>query len=110
MVDEVELAEGFFDYTEKYAPAMSSIHIPARISEDKAEEVKGVAKAIYMALGCSGFARVDMFLTPSGKIVFNEVNTIPGFTTNSRYPKMLEAIGMTFEAVVSTAIELAVRE
>ena len=53
--------------------------MPARISDAKAEEIKQTAKRIYRALGCAGFARVDLFLTPSGHLVFNEVNTIPGF-------------------------------
>jgi len=106
--DEVELADGFFDYKEKYTPTTSTTHLPARILPETAEEIKAVAKIIYRALDCTGFARVDMFLTPSGKIVFNEVNTIPGFTTHSRYPNMMGAIGMTFEQIVSAAIDLAV--
>ena len=108
MIDEVELTASFFDYKEKYALETSSIHVPARITEEKAEEAKETAKALYKALGCTGFARVDMFITPSGKIVFNEVNTIPGFTTHSRYPNMLKAVGMTLEQVINAAIELAV--
>lgn len=110
VLDEIELSDGFFDYKEKYIPEMSATHVPARIAEAKAEEAKETAKAIYRALGCTGFARVDMFITPDGAIIFNEVNTIPGFTAHSRYPNMLKAIGMTFEETISTAIELAVRQ
>jgi D-alanine---D-serine ligase len=106
--DEIELADGFFDYKEKYTPVTSAIHIPARILPEKTEEIKAAAKVVYRALDCTGFARVDMFLTPSGEIVFNEVNTIPGFTAHSRYPNMMGAIGMTFEQIVSAAIDLAV--
>ena len=108
-LDEIELADGFFNYKEKYTLETSSIHVPARIPAKKVNEIKNTAKIIYRALGCTGFARVDMFLTPSGKIIFNEVNTIPGFTTHSRYPSMLGAVGMTFEQVINTAIGLAVR-
>ena len=108
-VDEIELSKGFFDYTEKYNLETCSIHVPARITPYKADEIREVAKTIYKALGCSGFARVDMFLTPDGEIIFNEVNTIPGFTPNSRYPSMLKAIGMTFEEIIDTVIELAVQ-
>ena len=107
--DEIELADGFFDYKEKYTLETSSIHVPARIPPEKAEEIKRTAKTIYRALDCAGFARVDLFFTPSGEIVFNEVNTIPGFTVHSRYPSMLGAIGMTFRQVVGAAIDLAVR-
>jgi len=107
-VDEVELAEGFFDYKEKYNLETSKIHVPARIAAAKAEEIKETSKLIYRALGCSGFARVDMFLTPDGEIVFNEANTIPGFTTHSRFPSMLKAIGMTFEQILDEVIKQAV--
>lgn len=106
-VDEIELASGFFDYHEKYLLETAVIHVPARISPQKAEEIKEAAKLIYRALDCAGFARVDMFLTPSGEIVFNEVNTIPGFTSHSRYPNMLKASGLTFEQIIDTAIEQA---
>ena len=104
-VDEIELSQGFFDYTEKYTLKTSSIHVPARISKAKAEEIKETAQAIYKLLHCSGFARVDMFLTPEGEIFFNEVNTIPGFTSHSRYPNMLKAAGMSFEEIVEQILE-----
>ena len=109
-IDEIELAEGFFDFNEKYNLVTSQIHVPARISAYKAEEIKTTAKVIYKALGCHGFARVDMFLTPSGEVVFNEVNTIPGFTAHSRYPNMMKAIGISFPQVITSLIDLAVRE
>ncbi len=107
-VDEIELRDGFFDYTEKYTLQTSKIHMPARISGETAARVKQTAVIIYRALECSGFARVDMFLTPQGDIVFNEVNTIPGFTAHSRYPGMLRGIGMSFADVVNTLIGQAV--
>lgn len=106
-VDEIELSGGFFDFTEKYTLKTSAIHVPARISREKAEEIKETAKSIYKALGCRGFARVDMFLTPKGEIVFNEVNTIPGFTEHSRYPGMMKAAGYSFENILEKIIELA---
>ena len=107
-VDEIELADGFFNFTEKYTLKTSAIHVPARISKEKAEEIKQTARTIYQALGCRGFARVDMFLNAQGKVVFNEVNTIPGFTSHSRYPSMLKAVGISFDQVISRVIELAV--
>ena len=63
---------------------------------------------MYRALGCSGFARVDMFLTPEGRIVFNEINTIPGFTEHSRFPGMMKAAGILFPQILDTIIEQAV--
>ena len=107
-VDEIELADGFFDYTEKYNLITSRIYCPARISPEKAAEIQEAAKAVYRALDCRVFARVDLFLTPWGEIVFNEVNTIPGFTAHSRYPGMMKAAGWDFGDLVSRLIELGV--
>ena len=67
-----------------------------------------MAKRIYRALDCRGFARVDFFLDKSGQVLFNEVNTIPGFTAHSRYPSMMKAVGLSFEEVISAVIGLAV--
>lgn len=105
-VDEIELSGGFFDFTEKYTLKTSAIHVPARIEPAKAAEIKEKAKCIYKALGCTGFARVDMFLTPEGEVVFNEVNTIPGFTEHSRYPGMMRAAGHSFQEVLTRILEL----
>lgn len=107
-IDEIELSGGFFDFTEKYTLKTSAIHVPARISAEKSSEIKETAKRIYRALGCSGFARVDMFLTPSGEIVFNEVNTIPGFTEHSRYPGMMKAAGYSLSEILTNIIGQAV--
>ena len=107
-VDEIELSDGFFDYTEKYTLKTSSIHVPARISPQKAKEIKETALEIYKALSCCCFARVDMFLTPAGEIYFNEVNTIPGFTEHSRYPNMLKEAGLPFDEVIGRLIEMGV--
>lgn len=106
-VDEIELSDGFFDYTEKYTLKTSAIHVPARVDRETAGRIRQTAETIYRALGCSGFARVDMFLSDSGEIFFNEVNTIPGFTTHSRFPNMMKAAGISFEQIVSMAIEEA---
>lgn len=108
-VDEIELSEGFFDYTEKYTLKTSQIHVPARVSPGVAGQIRRTALMVYRALGCSGFARVDMFLTDDGKIYFNEVNTIPGFTSHSRFPNMLKAAGYSFEDIVNRILEEGLR-
>ncbi|WP_080847815.1 D-alanine--D-serine ligase VanG [Cytobacillus gottheilii] len=105
-VDEIELETGYFDFKEKYSLTTSKIHMPARIDEDLKAKVKDTGIKIYHALGCSGLARVDMFITPSGEIVFNEVNTFPGFTDHSRYPNMMKGIGLTFSEIIDTLIQL----
>ena len=105
-VDEIELSHGFFDYTEKYTLKTSRIHMPARIDGATEERIRARARVIYRTLGCSGFARVDMFLRPDGEIVFNEVNTIPGFTAHSRYPNMMKGIGLSFSDMLDKLIGL----
>ncbi len=105
-VDEIELCGGFFDYTEKYTLRTSKIHMPARVDEETERRIQRTALKIYRALGCSGFARVDMFLTPDGTVVFNEVNTIPGFTARSRYPNMMKGIGLSFAQVLDPLLGL----
>ncbi len=103
-VDEIELSNGFFDYTEKYTLKSSKIHMPARIPQETEKRIQNTAVTIYRTLGCSGFARIDMFLTPSGEIIFNEVNTIPGFTPHSRYPNMMKGIGLSFADMLDKLI------
>ena len=71
---------------------------------------KKTAKVIYRALGCSGFARVDCCITPQGGIVFNEVNTIPGFTEHSRYSGMMQAAGYSFREMLDRIVALALEE
>ena len=105
-IDEIELSDGFFNYTEKYTLKTSKIHVPARINEELSNEAKEIAKKIYKILKCKDFARVDMFLTPQGEIYFNEINTIPGFTSHSRYPSMMKQIGIDFKELLDRLIGL----
>ena len=105
-VDEIQLSGGFFDFEEKYTLKTSAIHCPARISPEKAAEIQRAARAVYAALDCRVFARVDFFLTPEGRVIFNEVNTIPGFTAHSRYPAMMRAAGLDFSTLLDRLLEL----
>ena len=108
-VDEIELSQGFFDFEEKYTLKTSAIHCPARIPPEKAREIQAAAKTVYRALDCKGFARVDFFLTPEGEILFNEANTIPGFTAHSRYPNMMKTAGLEFGPLVERILETEVQ-
>lgn len=110
VVDEIEIGEGFFNFKEKYSLETASIHLPARVSPELTERIKATAKNIYRTLDCRGFARVDMFLRGSKEIIFNEVNTIPGFTAHSRFPNMMRAAGVSLSEIISKAIALAVGE
>lgn len=105
-VDEIELQHGYFDFAEKYTLAHSRIHMPARIDESMRAKVKKTAMKIYRILGCSGLARVDMFISTEGDIYFNEVNTFPGFTEHSRFPIMMKGIGLTYSEVINRLIQL----
>ena len=107
-VDEIELSSGFFDFQEKYTLQTSQIYVPARISPALESKIQETAKQIYRILGCQILARVDMFLTPDEHIVFNEVNTIPGFTAHSRYPMMMEKSGLSFQELLTQLIEMGI--
>ena len=109
-LDEIELQGDFFDYTEKYRMPSARIHVPARVSPADALRLRQTAETVYRALDCRGFARVDLFFTPAGEIVFNEVNTIPGFTPHSRFAAMLQAAGLPFRQVLTRIVEEALQE
>ena len=104
-VDEIHLAGGLLDHGEKYHPVTSVTWAPARLPEEVTARIKETAVAVYRALDCAGFARVDLFLTPEGEIVFNEVNTIPGFTSHSRFPNMMKGIGLDFPTLIDRLLE-----
>lgn len=95
----------FYDYETKYISDASSFYLPARLTEEKQNEVRSYAKAIFKALDCSGYSRVDFFYTPEGEFVFNEINTLPGFTPISMYPKMMVNEGISYSELVSRLIE-----
>lgn len=107
-IDEIELSKGFFNFTEKYTLKTSKIHVPARVDKETSKRAKETAKQIYKILKCKDFARVDMFLTPKDEIYFNEINTIPGFTSHSRYPSMMKQIGINFDELVEKLISLEI--
>jgi D-alanine-D-alanine ligase len=81
--------------------------VPAAISAEDSEAIRAVALKAFQALECSGMARVDVFLTEDGEIIVNEVNTLPGFTNISMYPKLWQAAGLDYSALITRLIELA---
>jgi D-alanine---(R)-lactate ligase len=110
-VDQIKLEHGFFRIHQEAAPEQGSenavIEVPADLPEVERKQIQEVAKSIYRALGCTGLARVDMFLQADGRIVLNEVNTLPGFTAYSRYPRMMAAAGIGLAEVIDRCISLA---
>lgn len=105
---EIDSGADFYDYDAKYITDTSVAYIPARIEEDVAEQVRDAAVKIYAALGCRGLSRVDFFVTEEGEAVFNEINTLPGFTSISMYPKLFEASGVEYGPLLDQLLELAV--
>lgn len=106
-VDEIEIGQEFFDYEGKYEMRDSAIYCPARISKELFQEAQQLAKRAYRAMNCKGMTRVDMFVTKEHTIVFNELNTIPGFTATSRYPTMMKEAGIAFPDLIDRLIDLA---
>jgi D-alanine-D-alanine ligase len=109
IVGEVEPDRDFYDYDSKYAASSTTtLHIPARLSEPVAEEVRQLAVRMYQVMGCEGYARVDFFVTPDDQVVANEINTIPGFTSISMYPKLWKASGLDYSDLLTRILELAI--
>lgn len=101
----------FYDYTAKYLEDGTQLLIPAKLKKSEIAKVRAMAVTAFRALELSGMARVDFFIAKrGGKIFLNEVNTIPGFTSISMYPKLWEADGIPFQALISKLIELALEQ
>lgn len=110
-VDRIALSHGFFRIHQERDPESGSENstpiVPADISAEARSRVQETAKAIYRALGCRGLSRVDMFLKEDGTVVLNEVNTLPGMTSYSRYPRMMAAAGLPLAEVIDRMVALA---
>lgn len=104
---QITPAEEFYDYDAKYKLGTSVLDIPAKITEDETARLRDIALRAYAACGCSGFSRVDFFVTEND-IILNEINTIPGFTPISMYPKLMENMGIPYPALLDRLIQLAI--
>ncbi len=105
---EIDSGAEFYDYDAKYITDTSVSYIPARIDDQIAEQVREQAVKVYQALGCQGLSRVDFFVTyEEQRIVFNEINTLPGFTSISMYPKLFAASGIAYEDLLDQLLALA---
>lgn len=110
-VDQITLRHGIFRIHQEARPEQGSanavIAVPAALPPEERARIQATARSIYAALGCRGLARVDMFRQDDGRIVLNEVNTLPGFTSYSRYPRMMAAAGLGLTEVIDRSISLA---
>ncbi len=105
---EIDSGAEFYDYDAKYITDTSVAYIPGRISEETAEQVRELAVKAYRAVGSCGLSRVDFFVTHGdGRIVFNEINTLPGFTSISMYPKLFAASGIPYGEQIDQLLKLA---
>ncbi len=112
-VDRVCISHGFFRIHQEDSPESgsenSAVIVPADFSAEARSLVQETAKVIYRALGCSGLSRVDMFLQEDGTVILNEVNTLPGMTSYSRYPRMMAAAGLPFAEVIDRIVSLTLK-
>ena len=105
---EIDSGAEFYDYDAKYITDTSVAYIPARIPEDVAEQVRDAAVKVYGVVGCQGLSRVDFFVTyDDERVVFNEINTLPGFTSISMYPKLFAASGIPYSQLIDELLRLA---
>ena len=108
---EVIPAHSFYSYEAKYLDANGAkLDMPAKLPKAVAEQVKELAKKAYKALSCTGMARVDMFLTENGELFLNEINTLPGFTKISMYPKLLDLSGIPYPELIDRLVSLAIEQ
>ena len=105
---EIDSGAEFYDYEAKYVTDTSTAYVPARISEEVEEQVRELAVQVYSAIGCQGLSRVDFFVTyEENRVVFNEINTLPGFTSISMYPKLFAASGIPYSELIDELLKLA---
>ena len=97
----------FYDFEAKYLDGATTVKVPADIPAAAAEEIRVKAVQAFKALGCSGLARCDFFYTDKGEIIINEINTMPGFTGTSMYPKLWAATGVDYKSLITALIETA---
>ena len=107
VVGEVAPPDRFYCYESKYLSDSAKLYIPARLDAETVARVRELAARAYEVMGCQGFARVDFFVLEDGEILLNEINTIPGFTSISIFPKLFEAAGMPYAELISQLIEYA---
>lgn len=106
-IGEIFAANEFYDYNAKYENASSHTEIVRDLPEELSSRIRDAAIAVYNIMGCRGLARIDFFLESDGRVVFNELNTLPGFTSISMYPQLWEDSGVPYEELIDRLIELA---
>ncbi|WP_158735609.1 D-alanine--D-alanine ligase [Alteribacillus sp. YIM 98480] len=104
---EISKKQSFYSYEAKYINEDTQLMIPADLNDSTIQKIKKEAVKAFKALHCEGMARVDFFLTKEKRLIINEINTLPGFTLRSMYPKLWEASGLSTRELINTLIQLA---
>lgn len=104
---EILACNEFYDYDAKYIAGTSKTEIPAHVTDGQLDEVRHWARLAYTALGCSGLSRCDFFVRSDGRVLINEINTLPGFTSISMYPKLMEHDGLGYTELLRRLVGLA---
>ena len=110
VVGELVPVVEFYTYEAKYIDGTTVLHIPGRVSEETSLKLRQTAEKAFAAIGCEGFARIDFFVRKSdGKVILNEINTIPGFTSISMYPKLWDYCGLHYPQLLDRLIQLGLQ-
>ena len=109
-VGEIKSAEEFYTFNAKYNNQESRTEIPAKVKEEEKEKIKKYAEKAFKAVDGKGLARVDFFLKKNGEVILNEINTMPGFTKISMYPKLFETAGIDYTKLIDKLIELGIEK
>ncbi len=111
VLGEIIAQEGFYDYQSKYIDEHGALlNLPAQVEPELLQKIQDISIKVFEALECRGLARVDMFVTESHDIIINEVNTLPGFTKISMYPKLWEASGLAYAQLIDQLIQFAIED
>ncbi len=107
---EIVSTHDFYDYVAKYKDSATSLHIPADVGENTAQKIKETAAEVFNAVGASGLARIDFFLSDNNRVLVNEINTMPGFTKFSMYPLLFEESGISYSELLDKLVDIALKK
>lgn len=111
MFGEIRAADDFYSFDAKYKNSLSKTIIPAEIKKEEEEKIRKIAAKAYKAVDGMGLSRIDFFVeSETGKIYLNEINTMPGFTSISMYPKLFENMGIKYDKLLDKLIELEIKK
>jgi D-alanine-D-alanine ligase len=110
-VGQISPVSDFYDYEAKYITGNTALYIPAKIEDSKKEEIKALSQKVFKVMGCKGLSRIDFFVDKkNGTVYFNELNTMPGFTSISMYPKLFAHSGIPYPELLDRLITLGIEE